>query len=129
MKQKIDKELISLYKNLLISKLKEYDDWHKYEHNIKKSVTYICYPIKTNDKVHFDLDGDTNVIELIINDATIYEFKPIRNLMLHHILRFKSGLKDIEHNRRVKKKEELMKNALPLDYQRSVKINKIINKI
>ena len=127
MKNSIDKSLLSLYKNLLISKLKEYDEWKKDEYN--KSIKYFCYPIKTNGRVLFNLDIDTNVIELIINDATKYEFKPIRNLMLHHILRFKSGLKDIEHNRRVKKKEELMKNASPLDYQRSVKINKIINKI
>jgi len=60
----------------------------------------------------------------------LYDFTPLKNPMIYYyILCFRSGLEDLEYNRRVKNKEELMKNASPLDYQRSVKINKIINKI
>jgi len=73
MKNSIDKSLLSLYKNLLISKLKEYDAWQRYEFGRnskgKNVMNYVCYPINNNKGVKFTIH--TNVIELTINDASI----------------------------------------------------------
>lgn len=123
--QKIDKGLIKAYKFMLINQLEKYEEWSdsgndgEYQHYHNSSSSHLSFIVRKN-----------NEVKIQINSDTIYTFKKMNNIDLYFkIIHFRKMKKHEKINMGIKYKEDRMRNALPDDYKRSVKISKIKSKI
>jgi len=129
--QKFDKSIVKAYKFMLIDKLNKPEEWgiHSTRRRDKKSneaefshynsKTYMSFIVKFN-----------NTVEIRINSDVVYVFTKLANLdLITKIIYFRKMKKHEEINNETKLMEKRMKDALPDDYKRAVKISKIKSKI
>ena len=120
--QKIDKGLIKAYKFMLINQLEKYEEWSdpndgEYQHWNNNS--YLSFIIRKN-----------NEVKIQIANEIVYIFKKMNNIDLYFkIIHFRKMKKHEKINLGIKYKENKMRNALPDDYKRAIKISKIKNNI
>lgn len=121
--KKIDTDLIKAYKFMLTEQLKKYNEWSLYNN----SGEYSHYNGKNYLSFHITKNND---VEIRINSTTVYTFNIIGNIDLYFkIIHFRKMKRHEKINSELKDKEDRLKNALPDDYKRAVKISKIRNKI
>lgn len=134
MYKKIDSYLIKAYKSILTEKLKDSTLWsmsslktgtftskkvYEWECSIKLEKAYVKFVVKYNDSVTITISNDL-----------VYTFKPFSNLdLILKINKLRRMKKYEDKNNETLKKEMLMKNALPEDYKRSIKLSKIKNRM
>ena len=128
--QKLDKYVIKAYKHMLLDKLKKPEEWgvhrseksgdgHRYEYSCYFSNVNMYLIIKYNNSVVVRITGDD-----------IYTFTKTGNWdLVPKVLRLRKMKKHEDINNVTKSIEDRMRNSLPENYRRSIKISKIKSKI
>lgn len=128
--QKLDKSIIKAYKYMLIDKLGKPEEWsinerektgnkYKFGFNYYDTKSYLSLVIRIN-----------NTVEIKINSDLLYTFKKMSNLdLIPKINHFRKMKKHEEINKGIRFTERRMRDALPDDYKRAIKISKIKSKI
>lgn len=131
----IDKNLIKAYKSILITRLKNCELWDTYSSKDRFLVDGKKYQYGTTiydesrTPILFIMLYN-NEVEMQISSSKVYTFTIWENLdLLSKIISFRNMKKNEFKNKKMKEYENLMKNHLPDEYKRSIKISKIKNKL
>lgn len=118
--QKMDKFLVKAYKSMLIEKLKDVSTWYEsYGEFTSRDSSNISFVLKKNKSV-----------DVRINSNGVYTFNTLKNPdLLFRVLYFQKMKKHEKINIETKGREKKMREALPDEYRRSLKISKIRSKI
>lgn len=134
MKYKIDEGLILAYKSMLIDRMKDVNHWsiyqyRKYTNSFNKECEYDTTIYNDRSGIYFIIHFN-GTIDMKINSDLIHTFNKLDNLDLIFLVhKFRKEKRDEEKNKIIKKKEELMKDTLPDEYKRAIKIHKIKNQM
>ena len=127
---KIDKNILKIYKEILINKLKSTESW-TVKTPYHNETVYTCTGINTGDSetdVIFEIRK--NKIFIKLNGNKIYYYNLYTNLDLYYCFKkLKSNIKKLEFNMNSRLAEEVLKDKLPDTYKRKLKIINIKNKI
>jgi hypothetical protein len=132
---KIDKHLVRAYKSIFINKLKDIEAWGMYgsknrtlsEGKKYEYDTTIYDESRTSIRFIIKYDND---VKMSISSSDVYTFKIWENLdLLPKILTFKKMKSNEGKDKKIKDYEDLMKQHLPDEYKRSIKISKIKSKL
>lgn len=130
----IDKSLIKAYKYMLVHKLQNTSHWsassskerswssemiYEYEHTFSNNGVSVRFTVKYDDTVEMKISG-----------TLVHTFTMMGNWdLFSKVLKFKKMKKNESALNEKHRYEEMMKQALPDDYKRAIKISKIKNKI
>ncbi len=126
----IDKDLLKIYRDILIKKLRIPDIW-KIKTPYHTDVFYSCIGIDNGDyesNIIFEIFEGKIYIKL--NGKRLYHFSLYKNWdLLYYFIKLKLNIKKMVSDLEIESKEDILKNSLPDIYKRKLKISKIKRKI
>lgn len=128
-KIKVSKEIINIYRNILLDKLQQCDEWY-----INSDGSLRCNPINKLNNIFFSITKNINgnsKIEIKYNNSTKFTFNVnyFDFKLKSKIYDCKEYLKNKEKIQEIKSIEKFLINSLDDLYKRKLKIEKIKKKI